>query len=212
MATTTPNRGYPYPNLPTDPNDIPGELGELADAIDADVCDLLTGIVGRPVARARGTGVWPSQSASGIGGATINRLPFDTIDFDPFGLMEFQNMVDAGVRMIRITQPGYYWAIGEVQVPVFTTAGVLVNYQGLQIRRCDSVLTGAAGDRLTGNSNNIATNADDGNVKLLTTAAGGFFDGVTDSFSLDFRAITTPSAAEFPVNERRLTIMRMTES
>jgi hypothetical protein len=211
MATTTPNRLYPYPNAAGDPNRIPADLQALAEAIDTDVCQLLLGVVGRPVARVRGTGVFQSQSAAGIGGNTINRVPWDTIDFDPFGLLELQDQTP-GQRLIRITQPGYYMAFASVQIPTFTTAGVTVNYLRWQLRQGLSSSPATLATRLSGHSNNIPTNADDGNVKILTTAAGAFFNGTTHSYSVEFQAVTSPNTPSYPINERTLTIMRMTQS
>lgn len=206
---TTPFRAYPYP-APTDPNDVAGDLQAIAEAIDADVCELTNGIVGRPVARVRGTGTFMSQSASGIGGATINRVPFDTVDFDPFGLLEFQDMT-INNRLIRVTQPGYYFALATVQVPTFTAAGVVVNYNRFQIREGNSSNPLTVGVRKAGQSGNIPVNNDDSNVRLYSVAAGNHFNGTTDSFSIEFQAITTPNVAEFPINERTLTVLRMTE-
>lgn len=212
MATTTPNRLYPYPNLLSDPDRIPFDLEALAEAIDADVCGLYNGIVGRPVARARGTGTFLSPSAAGIGGTTINRVPFDTIDFDPFGLLEFQNMADVGNRLIRVTQPGFYMAVATIQVPTFTVAGTTVSYLRWQLREGDASNTLLTATRLSADSGNIPVNADDANVRLMSTGAGAFFNGTTDSYSLEFGATTSPNTAEFPVLERTLTVLRMTPS
>lgn len=213
MATTTPNRGYPYPNLGTDPNDIPGDLQALAEAIDADVCTLLNGVVGRPVARIRGTGTFQSLSAAGIvGQPQVNRVPFDTVDFDPFGLLELGDQT-INNRMVRVTQPGFYMAIMTIQVPTFTTAGVTVNYNRWQMRRGNVTTPSVvAGVRISADSHNIPTNNDDANVRLMSAAGGAFFDGITDAYSCEFMAITTPTTPEYPVNERTLTVLRMTES
>ena len=205
----TANRLYTYP-APGDPNDVPGDLQELAEDIDADVCALLNSNLARPVARFRGTGTFQSQSASGIGGNTINRLPFDTIDFNTANL-ELQDQT-VNNRLIRVTEPGYYFALASVQVPTLTTAGVAVNYLRFQLRKGNSATPAALASRLSGHSNNIPVNADDLNVRLLATSAGAFFNGTTDSFSVEFQAVTTPALAEYPLNERVLTVLKMTTS
>lgn len=209
MPTFTANRGYPTP-VPGDPNDVPGDIQALAEAIDADVCDLLNGVVGRPVARIRGTGTFPSLSAAGIAGTPqVNRLPFDTVDFDPFGLLELGDQT-INNRQVRVTQAGYYFAVATVQVPVFTTAGVTVSYNRLQVRKGNITTPGVvAANRITADSHNIPVNNDDSNVRLMSAAGGQFFNGTTDAFSIEFQAITSPTTAEYPVNERTLTVLRM---
>lgn len=203
----TPNRGYFYPAA-GDPNQIPADLQALAEGIDSDICDDITNPATRPVAQLRGTGTFMSLSASGIGGAQINRVPFDTIDFDTIGVTLMDQSINN--RMIKLPVPGYYFVAATIQVPTFTVAGVTVTYLRWQIRLGQSLVPAAVAIRQSGDSANIPTNADDGNVKLLATSAGVFASGGNDSLSLEFQAITSPATAEFPVNVRTVTILKMT--
>lgn len=208
MPASTVNRLYPY-SIPGDPNDVPQALQDLVEAIDDDVCTLLqTG--GRPASRFRGTGTYNSPAASGIGGDTTNRVPFDTIDFNNANVT-MQTMV-TGNRLLFPEDPGFYVGIATVQVPTLTTVVTSVDYIGLQIRRGNISSPAVLATRLAGGGNHIPANADDRNVRVIAVATGGFFNGTTDAFSIEFRAMTTPTIADYPIRERTLTILKMTQS
>lgn len=211
MPANTPSRGYPY-SLPADPADVPAALQALAEAIDDDVCDLVAlAQAGRAVARVRGTTSFGSQSPSGIGGNTINRVPWDTIDFDT-GVGVQLGSQESGSRQVFVDQPGFYFAVATLQVPTLTVPVTSVDYTGLQIRRGSFSVPGTLATRLSGTGNHIPVNNDDRNVKILSLSAGAFMDGTDHAYSIEFRAITTPTIAEYMVRERTLTILRMTDS
>lgn len=216
MPATTVNRDYPYP-LPTDPTDVPGDLQRLAEAIDADVCALQDGLTGRPVARFRGTAPFTSESTAR---ANVNapatpyddRIPFDTEDFNTANVI--MTSTDVGNRLIFPDDPGFYFALVTVYVPIFTVAGATVTYMGLQIRRGDftnptSLLPAT---RLAGCSHNVPVDAYDRNVRVMSLTVGCFMNGTTDAFSVEFRADTTPNTAGYAIGERTITILKMTES
>jgi len=216
MPATTPNRFYPYP-LPGDPTDVPGDLQALAEAIDEDVCALQTGLVGRPVARFRGTTPFTSESTAR---ASVNapatpyedRIPFDTEDFNTANVI--MTSQDVGQRLIFPDDPGFYFALVTLYVPTFTIAGATVNFLGLQIRRGDftnpTVLVPAP--RLAGCSHNVPVDANDRNVRVMSLSVGAFMNGTTDAFSVEFRADTTPNTSGYAIGERTITILKMTES
>ena len=108
MPANTPNRLYPYP-VPADTTDIPGDLQRLAEAVDADLCDLTANIPVRPALRIRGTDAIAASTFDPLN--TGEELPFDTIDFNT-GLPFFANagtVVNEGfVWSIRPQLPGFY--------------------------------------------------------------------------------------------------------
>lgn len=216
MPATTPARGYPYP-IPADPTDIPGDMQRLAEAIDADVCALQNGLTGRPVARFRGTGPFISESTAR---ANVNapatpyddRIPFNVTDFNTANVI--MTSPDVGQRLIFPDDPGFYFALVTVYVPVFTIAGATVSYMGLQVRRGDftNPTSLVPAPRLAGSSHNVPVNAFDRNVRVMSLGLGAFMNGTTDAFSVEFRADTTPNTSGYEIGERTITILKMTTS
>jgi hypothetical protein len=214
MPATTPNRLYPYPTN-ADPVDVPGDLQRLAEAIDADVCAIEAGLTGRPVARFRGTGSFGSPSTSAPLSPpptdTFYRVPFNVVDFNTANItMQSQEI---GNRLLFPEDPGFYFAIATVYVPPMTVSGATVNYMGLQIRKGDiGTPTNLAG-RVSGSSHNVpVSSADDRGVRLMSVSAGIFMNGTSDAFCVEWRADTTPDVAEYVINERTITILKMTQS
>lgn len=212
MPANTVNRGYPYP-LPTDPADVPAALQSLAEAVDADVCDLLQ-VPGRQVAQFRGTGTFaspsPSQPLSPPPTDHFYRVPFTVEEFDTIGV-EMQSQ-EIGNRLIFPTVPGFYFALATVQVPVLTIGGATVTYMGLQIRKGDATNPLSLATRLNGASHNVPVDSNDRNVRIMSAGAGAFMNGTSDAFTVEWRADTTPNVSEYVINERVLTIIRMTQS
>lgn len=216
MPATTPARGYPYP-IPADPTDIPGDMQRLAEAIDADVCALQNGLTGRPVARFRGTGPFISESTAR---ANVNapatpyddRIPFNVTDFNTANVI--MTSPDVGQRLIFPDDPGFYFALVTVYVPVFTIAGATVSYMGLQVRRGDftNPTSLVPAPRLAGSSHNVPVDAFDRNVRVMSLGLGAFMNGTTDAFSVEFRADTTPNTSGYEIGERTITILKMTTS
>jgi hypothetical protein len=216
MPGVTPNRLYPY-SLPADTTDIPGDLQRLAEAIDADVCALQEGLTGRPVARFRGTGAYVSESTNRpfVNSPSTpydDRIPFNVEDFNTANVI--MTSPDVGQRLIFPDDPGFYFALVTVYVPVFTVAGATVNFMGLQIRRGDftnptSLITAP---RLGGSSHNVPVDTFDRSVRVMSLAVGAFMNGTTDAFSVEFRADTTPDTAGYAIGERTITILKMTTS
>jgi len=216
MPATTPNRFYPYP-LPGDPTDIPGDMQALAEAIDEDVCTLQTNLVGRPVARFRGTTPFTSEStarANVNGPATPyeDRIPWNVEDFNTANVI--MTSPDVGQRLIFPDDPGFYFALVTLYVPTFTIAGATVGFLGLQIRRGDftNPTSLVPATRLAGCSHNVPVDANDRNVRVMSLSVGCFMNGTTDAFSVEFRADTTPNTSGYVIGERTITILKMTES
>jgi hypothetical protein len=212
MPANTVNRGYPY-SLPGDPADVPAALQALAEAIDADVCALQNGFTARPVARFRGTGTFASITSAFPVNSPPNiftaRVPFDTVDFNTANV----TMADQGIgnRLIYPEDPGFYFALATVYVPVNTVAGTTVTFMGLQIRRADITNpTLGASSRLGGVSSNFPVDADDRNVRVQALGLGAYMNGTTDAFSIEWRVDTTPDTASYVINERTFTLLKMT--
>lgn len=216
MPANTANRLYPY-SIPTDPADVPAALQALAEAIDDDVCDLTNRVVGRPVARFRGTGTYnsPSTARANVnapGTPFEDRIPFNVTDFNTANIIMMSP--DVGQRMLFPDDPGFYFILATVNVPPLTVSGATVSYMGLQIRRGDftNPTSLATAPRLGGTSTNVPTDANDRNVRVMSLGLGAFMNGTTDAFSVEWRADTTPNVAEYPIAERTVTILKMTNS
>lgn len=215
MPANTPNRGYPYPT-PSDVTDIPGDLQRLAEAIDDDVCALGNNLVGRPVARFRGTGPFPSESPT----HPVNSPPTPFADRIPFNVTDFNTAnvtmmsPDVGQRLIFPEDPGFYFALVTVAIPPLTVAGATTGYLGLQIRRGDATnpTSLVPAPRLAGFSNPVGVGFDDRNMRIMSLGCGAFFNGTTDAYSVEFRADTTPDVAQYVISERTITILKMTQS
>lgn len=213
MAAITPNRNYPY-STAGDPADVPFALQALAEAIDVDVCTLIDGVAPRQVARIRGTGSYASPTPSVAIGSppfpSFNRVPFDTVDFDTVGI-ELQSQ-DPLNRLMKPTVPGFYFAIATVFVPVLTTAGTTVSFLDISINRGNASAPASVASRQASSSHNVPSISFGGPVRVFSVSSGGFFNGTTDAFSVNFRADTSPNIASYPIGERSLTILRMTQS
>jgi hypothetical protein len=216
MPANTVNRLYPY-SVPGDPADVPGALQALAEAIDDDVCALTAAVAGRPVSRFRGTGVYnsPSTARANVNAPATpyeDRLPFNVTDFNLANVT--MTSPDVGQRLIFPEDPGFYFALTTLYVPPMTVSGATVSYMALQIRRGDftNPTSLATAPRLGGASTNVPTDANDRNVRVLSLGIGVYMNGTTDAFSVEFRADTTPNVAEYPVTERTITILKMTQS
>ncbi len=191
------------------------DLQRLAEAIDTDVCAIGAGLTGRPVSRFRGTTPFASPSTSQPlsppPSDTFYRVPFDTVDFNTANVT-MQSM-EIGNRLIFPEDPGFYFAVATVYVPPLTIAGATVNYMGWQIRKGDIGTPTAIAGRVSGSSHNLPVSAaDDRGVRLMSVSAGIFMNGTSDAFSIEWRADTTPDVAEYVLNERTLTVLKMTQS
>lgn len=213
MVAFTPNRSYPY-STAGDPADVPAAMQSLAEAIDADVCAVMDSIEGREVARFRGTGTYSSPAASVTMDAppfpAFYRLPFDTVDFDTVGVAVQSQ--DPQNRLMKPTVAGFYFAIATVAVPVLTVSGATVSFLEVAIHRGNATTPATGTSRQSGVSHNVPVEvAGDRNVRIFSTSSGGFFNGTTDAFAVEFRADTAPNIASYPIGERTLTILRMTQ-
>lgn len=207
MPANTVNRAYPY-SIPADPADVAGALQSLAEAIDDDVCALTNGVTGRPMAQFRGTTPFASLT-TGLGG-TERSIPFDTEEFDTANVT-MQSM-EVGNRLILPEEPGFYFLMATVQVPTLTVAGAAAVFVDIDIAKGDASNPLGARTRLNGASHNVAVGPDDRNVRTFSVSAGSFFNGSTDAVCVRFFADSTPDVSEYPINQRTLTLLRMTIS
>lgn len=214
MPAFTVNRGYPY-SLPTDPADVPQALEDLANAIDNDVCALTNGVTGRPAARFRGTGTFgsitPQFPVFAMPQPSTARVPFDTTDFNTANVV-LQSQ-EIGNRLIFPDDPGFYFALATIYVPVLT-ASTNVDYLRLSMHKADATVPNSpvAGPRLGGTSNNVLVENHDRNVRVMSLGVGTFMNGTTDAFSVEFVADTVPDISEYEIGERTITIIKMTQS
>lgn len=200
MPGTTPNRLYPYP-VPADPTDIPGDIQRLAEAVDADLCDLTANIPVRPAMRLRGTDAIAASTFDPLN--TGEELPFDTIDFNTgiFFTVATGTVVNEGfVWAIKPQQAGFYHVIGTVAIPRPTT-GTSRNRIEVQILK-NSV-------PIVRNSNHLQPSASDG-IRTGSARTGIHMNGTTDALSLKFSSSVAAGGLDvYTVTERTLTIVRM---
>lgn len=214
MPAFTPNRGYPYP-LPTDPADVPQAFEDLANAIDNDVCALANGVIARPASRFRGIAPYTSPTTQNlIDMQAIQftaRLPFDTTDFNTANVT-LQPM-EAGNRLVFPEDPGFYFALATVTIPVLTIA-TTPDFFSLTFHKADVTVPNSIvlGQRLGATSNFVAVDANDRNVRLMSLGVGCFMNGTTDAFSVEFLAETMPAVSGYALGERTITILKMTQS
>lgn len=208
MPANTVNRGYPY-SVPTDPADVPGALQALAEAIDDDVCALTASVTGRPASKFRGTGTFQSFTTSLGSTVGTRRVPFDTIDFN--NVTATMQSMEIGNRLIKPDVAGFYAVVATIDVPVLTYAATVAQLR-MWVRRCSTAIPGADGTLLSGSTFHFPVTATDRNVRRFSIGTASFMNGTTDAFSVEFFADTTPDVPEYTINERSLTIMRMTTS
>lgn len=117
---TTPNRAYPYP-APADPVDIPGDMQELAEAIDDDLEAIAATAGPRPLASIAN---FESQNAPA---STSTTLQFTQVDYDNGPYTNLGTIPDA----IMLPNTGIWQVWGLVQIGDIsnTTTDLLIDVQ-----------------------------------------------------------------------------------
>lgn len=201
MPGSTANRAYPYP-VPADPTDIPGDIQALAEAVDADLCNLTANIPLRPALRIRGTNAVVCSTFLPLN--TGEELPFDTVDFNtgiPFTASQGTVANEGFVWSITPKLAGFYHVIGTVSIPRPTT-GTSRNMLAVSVLKNHIIVVK--------NSNHLQPSASDG-IRTGSARTGTPMNGTTDSFSLMFSSSVAAGGLDaYTVTERTLTIVRMT--
>lgn len=200
MPGSTVNRGYPYP-LPADPTDIPGDLQDLAEAVDADLCDLTASIPVRPALRIRGTNAVVANTFLPLN--TGEEMEFDIEDFNtgiPY-LVTSGSVVNEGFFWSISPQlPGFYHLIGTIAIPRPTT-GTSRNMLAVAAQK-NSVF-------IARNSNHLQPSASDG-IRTGSVRTGVHMNGTTDTLQLKFSSsVAAGGLDQYTVTERTLTLVRM---
>lgn len=200
MPGSTVNRGYPYP-LPADPTDIPGDIQDLAEAVDTDLCVLTESIPVRPALRIRGTSSIAASTFAPLN--TGEEMPFDIEDFDT-GLPYFWSsgtIANEGfIWSIRPQLPGFYHVIGTIAIPR-PTSGTSRNMLAVSILK-NSVIVAK-------NSNHLQPSASDG-IRTGSARIGIHMNGTTDALALKFSSSVAAGGLDvYTVTERTLTLVRM---
>jgi len=200
MPGATPNRAYPYP-VPADTTDIPGDIQRLAEAVDADLCDLTANIPLRPAVRLRGTNATVCATLDPLN--TGEELSFDIEDFNTglTYLVSQGTVVNEGfVFRIRPQLAGFYQAVGTVAIPRPTT-GTSRNMLAVSILK--NSITAVR------NSNHLQPSASDG-IRTGSARTGIHMNGTTDYLSLKFSSSVAAGGLDaYTVTERTLTLVRM---
>lgn len=200
MPGSTVNRGYPYP-LPADPTDIPGDLQDLAEAVDADLCDLTASIPVRPALRIRGTNAVVANTFLPLN--TGEEMEFDIEDFNtgiPY-LVTSGSVVNEGFFWSISPQlPGFYHLIGTIAIPRPTT-GTSRNMLAVAAQK-NSIF-------IARNSNHLQPSASDG-IRTGSVRTGIHMNGTTDTLQLKFSSsVAAGGLDQYTVTERTLTLVRM---
>ncbi|WP_326811617.1 hypothetical protein [Streptomyces scopuliridis] len=203
MPATTP-RGYPYP-VPTDPADVPQAMQDLASAVDTDVQTVYNGISARPSVKAVGQTV---AKYNNVVSGSLRGLPFEYFDFNVGaaiagnGFNQQQSIVTGSFYRVIPKLPGFWMAFGAASFPK-TAGGVAPINTSIVLLLNDSTIVSRSG--INGN-----TLAADGTAQLVT-AGGAFCNGTTDFFNLAWTPTHTSTIPSITVNNRNLTLIRMTQ-
>lgn len=196
MPLPTPNRGYPYP-IATDPADTAGAVQALAEAINDDV-DALQALVGpRPMARLRGSTTVVNQQA-----VVPSELPLEEIDFNVGGAVG--PIVNGRAEILL---PGFWLLFATLVYPAAVPAA---NVDYLNFR----IFNPPSNTDLAVNSTHsfpaiseIQRQMDVGSSVFVANPPG------TEAIiGLRSEVGRTAGLAQYPLRERTLTLIRMTES
>mgnify|MGYP003575567565 CR=1 FL=1 len=195
MPLPTPNRGYPYP-IATDPADTAGSIQALAEAINDDVDALQDLVAPRPMARLRGSTTVVNQQA-----IVPSDLPLETIDFNVGGAIA---PITNGRATILL--PGAWLMFATLVYPAAIPAAN-VDYVSLQIHQPQTNSTFAV--------NSVHTTATLAEIQR-NIDVGAFVWALPGDLPLDISLRSevgrTAGLAQYPLRERTLTLIRMTES
>ncbi|MFJ9029827.1 hypothetical protein ACIRQP_15090 [Streptomyces sp. NPDC102274] len=194
MPATT-SRGYPYP-VPSDPADVPQALGDLAGAIDGDAQTVYNGISSRPSAKAVGQ---TTAKYNNVVSGSLRGLPFEYFDFNIGGAA----VSDTQFYRVIPKLPGFWMAFGAASFPK-PAGGASAIHTAIVLLLNDSQVISRSG--INGN-----TLAADGTAQLVTSG-GAFCNGTTDYFNLVWTPTHTSTIPSITVNNRNLTLIRMTQS
>ncbi|RYJ26490.1 hypothetical protein CU044_3783 [Streptomyces sp. L-9-10] len=206
MPATTP-RGYPYP-VPTDPADVPQAMQDLASAVDTDVQTVYNGISARPSVKAVGQTV---AKYTNVVSGSLRGLPFEYFDFNVGGAVagngfsqqnSFKVIVQGGFYRVIPQKPGFWMAFGAASFPK-PAGGVAAIHTAIVLLLNDSTIVSRSG--INGN-----TLAADGTAQLVTSG-GALCNGTTDFFNLAWTPTHTSTIPSITVNNRNLTLIRMTQ-
>ncbi|MEU7010355.1 hypothetical protein [Streptomyces sp. NPDC046332] len=194
MPLPTPNRGYPY-SVPGDPADVPAAIQALAEAVDADAATLQSLVGPRPMARLRG-------STQVVNQANIipSDLPLETVDFNIGGAVG--PIVNGRAEILL---DGLWFMFATLVYPAFVPAAN-IDYVSLQI------YNPATNDEFAVNAVHsspllaeISRQMDVGGSVLVLSGNN------PQQVSLRSEVGRTAGTAQYPLRERTLTLVRMTD-
>ena len=195
MPLPTPNRGYPYPT-PGDPADTAGAIQALAEAVNDDVAALQAIVGPRPMARLRGSTTVVNQQA-----IVPSDLPLETIDFNIGGAV---SPITNGTCEILL--PGFWVMFATLVYPAAAPAAN-IDYVSFQIYNPPS--------NTEFGINSVHTVATIAELQRQMDVGAAIPLGPLDVpavFSLRSEVGRTAGLAQYPLRERTLTVIRMTES
>lgn len=195
MPANTPNRGYPYP-VPSDSGNVPQDMENLANAIDADLTTVSNDIVPRPIFR-----VFSSTSFTfPVFVASSFVLPFDLIDLNSSGA--FEPNPSGQNNSITPLLPGFWWLTATCSYarPAALPAPNFDEF-GISIQSGSTVFA----------KRNTHSEPVTGENRSLSVGTGVFLDGNTPIQAV-FTANRITSVPFYTVYNRSFTGFRMTES
>ncbi|MFJ2675141.1 hypothetical protein [Streptomyces sp. NPDC087525] len=204
MPATTP-RGYPYP-VPDDPADVPQAMQDLASAVDTDVQAVYNGLSARPSVKAVGQS---TAKYNNVVSGSLRGLPFEYFDFNVGGaaiagngFSQQQSAASGSFYRVIPKLPGFWMAFGAASFPK-VAGGVAPINTSLVLLLNDSTIVSRSG--INGN-----TLVADGTAQLVTSG-GAFCNGTSDFFNLAWTPTHTVTIPSITVNNRNLTLIRMTQ-
>ncbi|MFE4535705.1 hypothetical protein ACFRKB_11560 [Streptomyces scopuliridis] len=195
--------------MPTDPADVPQAMQDLASAVDTDVQAVYNGISARPSVKAVGQTV---AKYNNVVSGSLRGLPFEYFDFNVGGAAIAGNgggqqnavkvTVQGGFYRVIPQRPGFWMAFGAASFPK-PAGGVAPINTSIVLLLNDSTIVSRSG--INGN-----TLAADGTAQLVTSG-GALCNGTTDFFNLAWTPTHTATIPSITVNNRNLTLIRMTQ-
>ena len=185
MVAFTPNRGYPY-SQPTDPNDIPGAIQDLAEAIDLDMQALDNTIIRRPFAKvsSRSTTrqVFPADQAT--------ECTFDFVDADTAAI---SNLTNFPTRLTP-TSPGLWLLWGAIETPdsQSRTRDLFLRVNGADLTR-----------------QNFHVNDPTGGQMTMSITGMWVMNGTTDYFTMTFEP--DRGLDDYKIHNKQMACFRLTD-
>jgi hypothetical protein len=184
---TTPNRGYPYPDL-SSPTTVDADLEALARAYDTDLKTLQDGIGQRPMFRATGT------ARQEYGAGPLLQVSYDVLEENTGALFGLSTQMPRDSFIPYV--PGIYLITATVSYSRWVAPQSI---EWVKLRLFSNF-------EIAGASANVMPGTEDQNRTLSVTSLYGF-DGtaVGNPLYVQFQANDVPTRPQYAITSRSLT-------